>query len=150
MNSNSQSMSGSVVKTIELPASAADVWAVIGDFNGLPRWNAGVERSDLSEGGKRRTLTLKAGGAVVEDLVYYDEAGRSLSYSIVEGPIPVSRHQATIAAAERGPGQSIVRWNCEFEPKGAPIEVVAGIFSSIFEGGLKQLAQMFGGKEAPQ
>jgi uncharacterized protein YndB with AHSA1/START domain len=150
MSSHSQSMSGSVVKAIKLPASAADVWAVIGDFNGLPRWNAGVERSDLSEGGKRRTLTLKAGGTVVEDLVHYDEAGRSLSYSIVEAPIPVSRHQATIATIERGPSQSIVRWSCEFEPNGAPIEVVTGIFSGIFEGGLKQLAQMFGGKEAPQ
>jgi hypothetical protein len=52
--------------------------------------------------------------------------------------------------SERGPGQSTVRWRCEFEPKGAPIEVVAGIFSGIFEGGLKQLAQMFGGKDAPQ
>lgn len=146
MSNDSRAMSGSVVKTLHLPASAGEVWTVIGDFNGLPRWNAGVERSDLSDGGKRRTLTLKAGGTVVEDLVHHDDAGRSLSYSIVDGPISVSSHKATLAVIDRGPNQSTVRWSCAFEPKGVPVEVVTGIFSGIFEGGLKQLADLFGGK----
>ena len=146
MRDDSQAMSGSVEKTLELPASAGEVWAVVGDFNGLPRWNAGVERSDLSNGGQRRTLTLKAGATVVEDLIHRDNHGRSLSYNIVEGPVPVSRHKATLAVIDRGPNQSTVSWRCEFEPKGVPVEVVAGIFSGIFEGGLKQLADLFGGK----
>lgn len=147
--SDSGSMSGSIKKSIVIPAGAAEVWSVVGDFNGLPRWNAGVERSDLSESGKRRTLTLKAGGSVVEDLVHRDDAVRSLSYTIVEGPIPVSRHKATIAVVERGPNSSTVQWSCEFEPKAAPVNTVAGIFTGIFEGGLKQLAALFGGKQGP-
>jgi uncharacterized protein YndB with AHSA1/START domain len=140
-------MSGSVEKTLELPVNAAEVWAVIGDFNGLPRWNAGVERSELSNGGKRRTLTLKVGGKVVEDLIHHDNAGRSLSYSIVEGPVPVTRHQATLSVSDRGANGSTVLWRCEFEPKDVPVEVVGGIFSGIFEGGLKQLAAMFAGQD---
>ena len=56
-------MSGAVKKSVDLAAGAAEVWSVIGDFNGLPNWNAGLEKSELSEGGKRRTLTLKAGGS---------------------------------------------------------------------------------------
>jgi uncharacterized protein YndB with AHSA1/START domain len=43
MTEDAKPMSGSVTKTLELPASAGEVWAVVGDFNGLPRWNAGVE-----------------------------------------------------------------------------------------------------------
>lgn len=145
--SGAGSMSGAVKKSVDLAAGAAEVWSVIGDFNGLPNWNAGLEKSELSEGGKRRTLTLKAGGSVVEDLVHRDEAGRSISYTIVQGPIPVSRHKATLAVIERGPNSSTVQWSCEFEPAGAPADTVAGIFSGIFEGGLKQLAGLFGGKQ---
>ena len=139
-------MSGAVSKSLDLPVSAGEVWDVIGDFNGLPRWNAGVERSDLSSGGKRRTLTLKAGGSVVEDLIDRDEAKRSMSYSIVESAVPVSRHRATLAVVDRGPNQSTVKWDCEFEPKGVDDATVEGIFSIIFERGLKQLAERFGVK----
>jgi uncharacterized protein YndB with AHSA1/START domain len=148
MTNDSEVMSGSVEKSVDLPASAGEVWGIVGDFNGLPRWNAGVERSDLGNGGQRRTLTLKAGGSVVEDLVHRDDQGRSISYSIVEGPIPVKRHKATLSVSDRGPNQSTVRWRCEFESKDAPIELVEGIFSGIFESGLKQLAGLFG-KERP-
>jgi hypothetical protein len=135
-------MSGSVTKTIDLPASAEDVWAIVGDFNGLPNWNAGVLRSELSNDRKRRTLHLKVGGTVVEDLLEHDHAARRMSYSIIESAVPVSSHKATLTVKERGPGQSMVHWTCEFEPKGAPLETVEGIFSRIFEGGLKQLAEV--------
>ncbi len=133
-------MSGSVTRTIDLPASASDVWAVVGDFNGLPNWNAGVERSEMSNGGKRRTLYLKIGGTVVEDLLEHDDAARRVSYSIIESAVPVGRHTATMTVHERGSNASMVHWTCEFEPNGAPIETVEGIFSRIFEGGLQQLA----------
>ena len=146
MTEDAKPMSGSVTKTLELPASAGEVWAVVGDFNGLPRWNAGVERSDLSDGGRRRTLILKAGGKVVEELVHHDDVGRSLSYSIVEGPIPVSRHKATLSVSDRGPNQSTVHWRCDFEPKDVPVEVVSGIFSGVFDRGLTQLGYLFGEK----
>lgn len=144
---SSDTISGSVTKTLDLAADAGEVWAVLGDFNGLPRWNTGVERSDLSNGGKRRTLTLKVGGTVVEDLLHHDDAGRTMTYSIIESAVPVSRHKATISVIDRGPNQSTVRWTCEFEPKGVPVETAAGIFSTIFERGLAGLAGLFGGPE---
>ena len=144
MSEGAQGGKGTVSKTLDLPASAADVWAVIGDYNGLARWNAGIEKSELSNGGKRRTMTLKAGGSVVEDLVEYDANGRRYSYSIVESAIPVERHQATLAVAERGPNACTVRWSCEFQPKGADMATVSGIVSGIFDRGLDQLGKMFG------
>lgn len=137
-------MSGSVTKTIDLPVSASEVWAVVGDFNGLPKWNAGVDRSELSDDGRRRTLYLKAGGTVVEDLLEHDNVARRISYSILESAVPVGRHKATMIVHERGPSQSTVHWTCEFEPKGAPLNTVEGIFSRIFEGGLRQLADLVG------
>jgi hypothetical protein len=143
-------MSGSAAKSIELPVSASEVWTIIGDFNGLPRWNTGLASSDLSNNGTRRTLALKTGGSVVEDLVDRNDAERSISYSIVEGPIPVTRHRATLSVSDRGANGSTVLWRCKFEPKNVPAEVVTGIFSGIFEGGLKQLAVFFSDKARRQ
>jgi hypothetical protein len=134
---------GTVTKTLDLPASASDVWEVVGDFNGLARWNAGVARSDLSNEGQRRTITLKAGGTVVEDLVDYDWAGRRCIYRIVESAVPVVQHRATISVVDRGPGRCTVQWSCEFYPRNTDVETVSAIFSGIFDRGLKQLEQMF-------
>jgi hypothetical protein len=134
---------GVVTKTLELPASADDVWAVVGDFNGLARWNAGVLRSDLSNEGQRRTLTLKTGGSVIEDLIDYDWAARRCSYRIVESAVPVLQHKATLSVADRGPGRCTVHWSCEFYPKDTDVEAVSAIFTAIFDRGLKQLEQMF-------
>jgi uncharacterized protein YndB with AHSA1/START domain len=134
---------GTVSKTLELPANAEDVWAIVGDFNGLARWNAGVTRSDLSHQGQRRTLTLKAGGTVVEDLVEYDWAARRCSYRIVESAVPVVQHKATLFVVDRGPGRATVHWTCEFYPKDVDVETVTAIFSAVFDRGLNQLEQMF-------
>jgi hypothetical protein len=139
--------SGTVTRTLDLPVGAGEAWALLGDFNGLPNWAGGVERSELSNNGKRRTLFLKMGGTVVEDLIEYDPAARRYSYSIVESAVPVSRHKATMRVVERGPSQSSVHWSCEFEPKpGVELAVVTGIFSAIFDGSLKSLAARFGGQ----
>jgi hypothetical protein len=119
----------------------------LGDFNGLPKWAGGVEKSELSNNGKRRTLFLKAGGTVVEDLVDYDPAARRYSYSIIESAVPVSRHRATMEVIDRGPNRSTVRWSCEFDPKpGVEVATVSGIFGAIFDGSLKQVAARFGGQ----
>lgn len=139
-------MNGFVSKTVDLPASAGEVWALVGDFNGLPRWNPGVERSDLSNGGKRRTLTLKVGGSVVEDLLHRDETARTISYSIIESGVPVSSHRATMSVVDLGPKRCTVHWRCEFEPKGVDAATVEGIFSTILDRGLSQLAERFGVK----
>lgn len=132
-----------VAKSLDLPVSAAEVWKMIGDFNGLHRWAAGVERSDLSNGGKRRTLTLKVGGTVVEDLLEHDDKGRSCTYSIVQSAVPAEQHKATLSVTERGPSASTVHWRCEFKPKGADLATVTGIFTGIFERSLAQLEQTF-------
>jgi hypothetical protein len=137
-----------VSRSIDVPAAAEEVWAVVGDFNGLPRWNAGVAASQLSHEGRRRTLALKSGGSVVEDLVEYDPAERRISYSFVETLMPVSRHKATLEVIDGGAGLCTVRWSCEFEPKeGADARAVAAVFTRIFDGGLRELVGLFGGQQ---
>lgn len=129
---------GSHAQTIDIDADPAKVWAVVGDFNGLPAWNPGLASSQLEDGGNVRLLVRRAGGHVRERLVERDETQRVIRYSIFESGLPVSRHLATMQVQPRGKG-STVTWSCEFESKGPPDAEVAAIFRQIFTGGLSSL-----------
>ena len=54
--------------TIEVPASADQVWQLIGGFNSLPDWIPFIPKSELSEGGRVRRLETSDGTVVVERL----------------------------------------------------------------------------------
>ena len=48
-------------------ASVEASWKKVGDFCGIASWHPAIEKCELSEGGKIRTLSLKGGGTVVEN-----------------------------------------------------------------------------------
>jgi hypothetical protein len=52
--------------TIDIPASADQVWQLIGGFNTLPDWLPFIPKSELSEGGRVRTLKTADGGVVID------------------------------------------------------------------------------------
>ncbi len=54
-----------VSMTTNLNASADQVWQMIGRFNALPDWHPSVEKSELTEAGQTRTLSLVGGGKIV-------------------------------------------------------------------------------------
>ena len=105
-----------VVETIEIAAPPAAVWPLVGDFNGLPKWHPAVADSRASDGsrpGSERTLTLAAGGTVVETLETVDEQQMSLRYRYRSGVLPVSNYAATIALKPTATG-TLVEWKGAF------------------------------------
>jgi hypothetical protein len=48
------------------------LWEKVGDFCGIGKWHPAIEKCELSKKGKERTLSLKGGGTIVEDLVAWD------------------------------------------------------------------------------
>ena len=58
-------------------ASVAAVWQKIGDFCGIAAWGGGIAHCELSTDHKRRTLTLKDGATVVEELVRWNATRHS-------------------------------------------------------------------------
>ena len=81
--------------TIDIPAPADQVWQLIGGFGSLPDWLSFVVKSELSEGGRLRTLRTEDGTVIVERLQTFDNAGKTYSYSIVEAPFPVKIGRAS-------------------------------------------------------
>ena len=55
---------------------ADEVWALMGDFNGLASVSPDVVKSELEQGGAIRRLTLTNGAQFIEQLVSRDDDAR--------------------------------------------------------------------------
>ena len=124
--------------SIDIPASADQVWQLIGGFNTLPDWLPFIPKSELSEGGRVRSLQTADGGVVVERLENFDNAGKTYSYSILQAPFPATDYLATIRVEAQGQGAKVT-WSGRFTAKGVSDEEVVALFSGIYQGGLEAL-----------
>jgi len=130
--------------SIDIPASADQVWQLIGDFNSLPNWLPFIPKSELGEGGKLRTLETADGAVIVERLQAHDDAGKTYSYSIEQAPFPVTDYLASILVEARGQG-SRVTWSGRFTPNGVSDDEAQALFTGIYQGGLEALRANFPG-----
>ena len=137
-----------VSMSMNLGEQAKTVWDMIGGFNALPDWHPAVQRSEI-EGdgtGSIRTLHLVGGGTITERLEQQDEDGRSYSYSILSGPLPVANYTATIRLKDAPDGSGcVVEWESDFEPAGAPETDAVKAIQGVYAAGLDNLKKMFGG-----
>jgi Polyketide cyclase / dehydrase and lipid transport len=132
----------------KLPVPARTVWDTVGGFNNLAKWHPAVARSEEAKKGTAtmRTLSLHGGGTIVERLDSKDDKSRSYTYSILEGPLPVQKYQATLKVSENLDGTGCtVEWASEFEPSGAPASDAEKVIRGIYEAGFDSLRKMFGG-----
>lgn len=126
---------------LEINAPATTVWAVIGDFNGLPKFARGITDSEVTGDGIGAVRTIKTvdGRVIKERLEKYDPAAMALCYSIVEPPMPFENYRATIVVRPTGDSSCEVQWGSTFQPTTAPeLELVAN-FEKSYGGGLKGL-----------
>lgn len=136
----------SVNMNTRINASAEKVWQIVRDFNGLPVFMAPIKKSTMegSGVGAVRTLTLGEGPPIVEKLEKFDDQAKTLSYSIVTSPLPLTDYYSTMEVVDLAAGQCELKWYSTFQPKGAPeaeaVKVVEGVYSEGFAG----LKKIFG------
>lgn len=130
-----------VTKSIDVAASPEAVWRTIGGFCGIGDWHPVVEKCALSKtGGKPvRTLSLKGGGTLVEEEQSRDDRTMGYTYTILEGPLPVTDYRSTLRVAKAGSG-SKVTWTGTFKAKGAPDAKAEEVIGGVYDGGLKSIA----------
>jgi mxaD protein len=127
-------------------ASPEKAWDVVGDFNGLPRFVAAVTRS-IVEGsgvGAVRTLSLAGGGEIRERLEAFDPDGRTLKYSILDGPLPVKNYLSTIRVTPTQDGRTDISWSSTFEPSGAGEPEARQAIEGVYQLGFDGLHKLFG------
>lgn len=124
-----------VTDSFDLPADK--VWAAVSDFGGIHKYARGMDetRVEGSGLGMDRFIELPS-GTIAERLTWCDEATRSLSYTILSGPLPVQRYVATVRLTPQGDGCSIT-WEGTFEPNGVSEEEARTLVTGIYTGAIK-------------
>ncbi|MCJ2020724.1 MULTISPECIES: SRPBCC family protein [unclassified Methylobacterium] len=130
-----------VTKSVDVAAAPEAVWKTIGGFCGIGDWHPVIEKCALSKkGGKDvRTLSLKGGGTIVEEEESRSDKKMDYTYTILEGPLPVTDYHSTIMVAKAGSG-SKVTWTGTFKAKGAPDDKAKEAIAGVYEAGLKGIA----------
>lgn len=136
-------MSVAYVSTV-LEQDADTVWAVLGDFHGLPAWVVRIRRGTAEGGtgrgpvGSVRALVLEPDGHVArERLVRYDSADtaeRGYSYEF-DGviPFPATAYRGTVRVRPiTDRGGTFVEWFGEFDCDPALAGELATTFSGIY------------------
>jgi carbon monoxide dehydrogenase subunit G len=116
---------------ITVGRSPDEVWDLVGDFDGLADWMPGIE--ECKSDGKVRVLSTM-GMEMHEELRQRDDSARSLTYSIVQSPLPLEHHEVTISVDPEGDG-SKVTWAYDVRP-----DEMAPVFGTAYEGALKAVA----------
>jgi mxaD protein len=136
-----------VAQTIVIKAPVDAVWGASKDFNGLAKWHPALEKDEIIKGtnnepGAVRSLSLKGGGTIQEQLVAFSEPTHSFKYKILESPLPVAHYVSTFTVKAGKGDTSIIHWAGTFKRKNAADsppddqtddaakKVITGIYSS--------------------
>lgn len=137
-----------VEHSMQFAASPARVWTVLGDFKGLPGWHPAVATTAIRGGaanrvGAVREITTKDGAKIIEELLAWDGAARSMRYRILDSPLPVADYVSTLSVEPAGKGSRVV-WKSNFRratheaatgvDDAKAREIVSGIYLAGFDG----------------
>jgi len=130
---------------IEAPADR--VWAVIRDFNGLPKWHPLIRDSRIENDapadrvGCIRNFNLKEGGNIREQLLTLSDFDFTCTYSILESPMGVQNYIATLKLTPITDGErSFIEWSAEFDcPPEREKQLADLVGNGVFQGGFDAL-----------
>jgi hypothetical protein len=133
------------VRTSAVIAAPPDqVWTILRDFNGLPGWHPAVIESAIENGdaidriGCVRQYRRKDGAVIRERLVALDELGHSLSYTLLDAPLPVKGYVATlrltrITETNRTFAEWLAWYDCAAQDEGRLRESIHEVFQIGFD-----------------
>ena len=143
-----------VFESTVVAAPVDRVWAVVGDFNGLPQWSPRIASSEIEGGsgegpvGSVRRLVRDDGVEIAERLLAYDTESRRLTYRFEgEAPFAARNYRGTVTAApvtDADGDATFVTWSCTFDADASESDTLAATFSHVFRTGLGHLRTLFG------
>lgn len=135
-----------VRKSIAIAASPEVVWKAVKDFDNFG-WHPAVASTELTTGRNNeaqavRTLLLKDGARITEQLQEHDGAQMLQRYAMLDSPLPVTDYVASIVVRKNEGGGSMVTWHAHFRRKtnaGANDEAAREMIGEILASGLANL-----------
>ncbi len=109
-----------ISETVTVKAEPAAVWALVGNFEGVARWDPSVEKSVAVDGSQSRPTRLvvfrNGGGKEMDALDERNDSSMTLTYHMVSGSLPVSNYHAVLQVSPGpAPGTSVVSWKGTYD-----------------------------------
>ena len=107
-----------VVSSVEVPADAAKVWAVVGNFAGFDRFIPALSHIEMTGEGvsSLRKKFFRDGNLVVEQLNSRDDQALSMTWTTIYNTLGVANLWAAMNVESLGAGQSRATWTIIAEP----------------------------------
>jgi hypothetical protein len=134
-----------VSHSVEVNATPAQVWTLIGPFCAIQDWLPPVG-SCMSDHGTppTRTLVTKDGKATfVEKQIARDDTQHFYSYQFQSSPLPVKHYQSTIEVSSSGAGVSTVTWSGTYTPNRGKEKDAQDALNGIYSAGLESIKTRF-------
>jgi NADPH2:quinone reductase len=137
-----------VSRVIEAPIE--QVWAIIRDFNSLPRWlptaaSSTIEGNEPADRiGAVRRVVLRSGGVMRERLTGLDDLSHSCSYRIIESELPVDDFVANLSLLPISEtNHTFVQWRAWFVVlRGSRQDMIDAAAEHVYKPGLATLAAL--------
>jgi hypothetical protein len=107
-----------VVSSVEVPANAAKVWAVVGNFSGFDRFIPALSHIEMTGEGvsSLRKKFFKDGNLVVEQLNSRDDQALSMTWTTIYNTLGVANLWAAMRVESLGSDRSRATWTIIAEP----------------------------------
>ena len=100
-------------ESIDVNATADEVWAVLGDLASVGQWIPGITTVNVN--GMHRVCTFEDGHPQEEQILDYSPITRSYGYRIDGAPLPVTNNIGSFAVQEANDSTRVM-WESSFEP----------------------------------
>lgn len=122
---------------------ADKVWAAIRDFCSLKEWHPAIAdcTQTAKNGVTRRTLVTGDGAKIKEVRHFHSDKTMTVTYSIVESPLPVIDYISTMTVTSDGSGKTEFIWQGRFAAPEGKDKDATDIIRSIYRAGLDNLAK---------
>jgi uncharacterized protein YndB with AHSA1/START domain len=130
-----------------LGAPIEQVWSLLRDFDGLPRWHPAIAKSRIEAGrdaaavGCVRALTLKSGEGVREQLLELSDEHKRVIYNILDSDVGLLNYVSVMTlfpVTDRN--ETFVSWSADFTTiAGLEAEKARMVEKDVFQAGLHAL-----------
>jgi hypothetical protein len=124
-----------VLSSVEVPADAARVWAVVGNFSGFDRFIPALSHIEMTGEGvsSLRKKFFKDGNLVVEQLNSRDDEALSMTWTTIYNTLGVGNLWAAMQVKPVNASKSVATWTIIAEPAQNGPEALSG-FKDFVQG----------------
>lgn len=132
----------SIRKDIQVGAAPRDAWDALRDYGAVHERVAPGFVTDVGLDGDDRIVTFANGAVARERLVTVDDERRRLVYTVVDGPLGSTHHQATVEVLDAVEGSAGCRlaWTTDVLP-----DHLAPVIDGMMEQGAAAIARALAG-----